>query len=430
MRISFKPTSKFALAVALATGTAVGITGMASPASAQRKKDKEEKAPKQDYSKEFVAAYQPVAEIAAAPDADVAALRAALPGLEAVSSTADDKFALGSLTYSVGQRAQDIDLQFRGVEGMIASGKVPADKVAQFNFQAGQIAFQRKDYARSRDYIERSIALGQRENDPEILIAESYFGEGADAQGLDYLDGIIKAKMDAGEPVSEEWIKRGLSKAYNNDLGDRAQKYAVYYVTQYPSETSWGDAVGIALNQGGYDVPAVLDLLRLARETNTLRTKAQYYEYVESADARKLPLEVQSLIDDGVTAGVLTTSDQYLNEARGTASKRIAEDRTELPALERDARNSDANLGTVVAAGNTFLSYGEYAKAEEFFTKAIAMPGVDRDMALTRLGIAQVNLGKFGEANATLAQVSGKRKPIADLWAAYATVSSANNATS
>jgi hypothetical protein len=48
------------------------------------------------------------------------------------------------------------------------------------------------------------------------------------------------------------------------------------------------------------------------------------------------------------------------------------------------------------------------------------MPGADRATALTRLGIAQAEQGKFAEAKATFAQVEGARQPIAMLWSAYA----------
>ena len=48
------------------------------------------------------------------------------------------------------------------------------------------------------------------------------------------------------------------------------------------------------------------------------------------------------------------------------------------------------------------------------------MPGVERDQVLTRLGIAQTGLGETAEAKATLAQVSGPRRAVARLWAAYA----------
>ena len=58
--------------------------------------------------------------------------------------------------------------------------------------------------------------------------------------------------------------------------------------------------------------------------------------------------------------------------------------------------------------------------AEQFYTLALAKPGVDTGRVLTRLGIAQADQGKYAEAQATFAKVQGPRQPIAQLWALYA----------
>ena len=100
--------------------------------------------------------------------------------------------------------------------------------------------------------------------------------------------------------------------------------------------------------------------------------------------------------------------------------KRIAADVAELPSFEKDADAPDARLRTVSAAANTFLSYGEWAKAARFYEKSLGMDGVDREQALVRLGIAQTNMGEYAAAQATFAKVTGQRAPIARLWMTYA----------
>ncbi|MEP0029173.1 MAG: hypothetical protein ABJE59_09605, partial [Qipengyuania citrea] len=52
--------------------------------------------------------------------------------------------------------------------------------------------------------------------------------------------------------------------------------------------------------------------------------------------------------------------------------------------------------------------------------KAAGMAGAEAPMALTRLGIAQFDQGKFAEAEATFNEVEGPRDAIANLWAIYA----------
>ena len=74
----------------------------------------------------------------------------------------------------------------------------------------------------------------------------------------------------------------------------------------------------------------------------------------------------------------------------------------------------------MTAAASAFLSYGEYDKASNFYQRALGMPGVDTNEALTRLGIAQIGLGDYAAARSSFAQVGGNRASIAKLWITYA----------
>ncbi len=209
--------------------------------------------------------------------------------------------------------------------------------------------------------------------------------------------------------------------AYNNNVSTEAQRYALLYVTEYPSDVSWGDAIAVTLNTNRYENPEVLDIMRLARRTNTFRDSNMILEYIEAADPRRLPGEVVAVIDAGIASGLLDSSDTFVSESRKQAAGRVDVDKTDLPDLASDARASGAALNTVMAAGNTFLSYGRGAEAEEFFNKALTMPGADTPMVLTRLGMAQVEQGKFTEAQETFRKVEGARQAIANLWAIYST---------
>ena len=412
-------SSHLALALAMATGALVATAGFAEPAYAQKKK--KEEAPKSNYSKEFIAAYSPVSEMTKVTPPDVAALKAALPTVLAAVQTPDDRLAAGSLVLQVGQFGQDTALQYQGLELMIASGKAAADKAPLYNFFAGQLAYNAKDYAKARNYIQTAYDLGYRENDPQLLIAQTYFNEDQYAEGLKYLSAIIDAKQAAGEPVDEAWIKAGLANAYNNKLNAQAQDYARRYVSMYPSQTSWADAVAIVLNTNNYEYPEILDLMRLARRADGLRDAQLYKEYLEAADPRRLPGEVVALIDEGYTKGKLDRSDTLINDWYKIAKEREKVDLAELPSYGADARKPNATVKTVVAAGDAYLNYGKAAEAEEFYNKAAGMPGANTPLVLTRLGIAQLDQGKYAEAQATFNKVQGARQAIANLYSVYAT---------
>lgn len=408
--------SHFALAVALATGAAVMSGVIAEPAHAAKKKKQKDGA---DYSEGFVAVFAPLQEAFNAEGADRAALASQIPAVVAAVQTPSDRFAAGQMVYNIGLETKNTAMQLQGAEMMLESGKVPAEATGQYNFLAAQLAYNSEIWPKARKYGTAALAAGYTQNNPQLVIAESYFGEGMYEDGLNFLRQAIKAKTDAGEKVPGDWIKRGLSQAYNNDLNAQAVDFSMLYVTNYPDQNSWGDAIAIQRNLNRYEEPELLDLLRLSRRVNGLRTVQDYEDYVQAADARRLPGEVESLIAEGQSKGLITGGNMFIAEADETAKSRIRSDRAELPTLERDAKKSDATTRTVVAAGDAFMSYGEYAKAEGFYDRALQLPGADTQLVLNRLGITQTEQGKYDQARMTFAKVDGTRKPIARLWTIY-----------
>lgn len=421
-----KPGSHFALAIALATGTAMLSGVIAEPAQAQReKKDRKKKDERPQYSKEFIEVFVPLQEAMNSEGSDANALTGQIPGLVALSQSPDEMFAAGGLVYNAGAQTGNQDLQLQGVELMLESGKAAPEQIGRFNFIAYQFNNAKGEYATARNYLEQAIALNFTTDTIDatgmrIAMAESFISENRFAEGLDYLSQAIKNIEAEGGEVEESWYRRGLSVAYNNNVVPQVYNFAGDWVSAYPNSTNWRDSVNIARNLNEFAGPEMLDLMRLSFRVDGIKEKYELSDYVEAADPRRLPKEVKRIIESAYERGLASRDDIFLADSLSTANGRIASDEAELPALERDARAADAGLRTVMAAGDTFLSYSQYAKAEEFYMKALGMPGVNRPLAITRLGIAQLEQGKLDEAKASFAQVDGVRLPIAILWTAYA----------
>ncbi|MFZ9395232.1 MAG: hypothetical protein ACO25F_04115 [Erythrobacter sp.] len=419
--------SQLTLAFALASGAALVSGVVAEPAHAQREKkekDKKKAEPAAVYSKEFVAAFQPLQAVVNAPTGDVASIKGQLPALAALSISPDEKSAAGGLIYNSGAKLGDQTLQLQGVKLMLESGKTAPDQIGRFNFIAYQLANAQKQFADARNFLQQAIAnnfstTGVTMADMQIAMAESFISEKRYAEGVDYLGRAITEAKAAGRKVDESWYRRGLSVSYNNKITPQVYDFATNWVADYPSATNWRDAINIARNLNAFDSAEMLDLLRLSLRVDALKEKYEYADYVEAADARRLPKEVKQVIELAYSKNHVSKDEIYLADSLKTANTRLAVDQAELPAFERDARAPTAALRTVMAAGDTFLSYGQYAKAEEFYTKALGMPGVDSGAALTRLGIAQAEQAKFDAAIATFAKVGGKRAPISRMWTGY-----------
>lgn len=411
--------SSFALGIALAAGAVLGVTALETPAVAQKKAKKEE-ASKANYSKSFVEAYSPVNDLSRAEPVDAAAVAAGIPAVLAAIETPDDRFAAGNLVYSFGRSSNDTAMQRKGIDLMLESGKVPAENIANYNFIAGQLAYQDKDWATARARLQAAADTGNSTNDPQAIIAETYFSQEMYQEGLQYLADEINKRVAAGKEVDPVWLKRGLTVAYNNQFAESAGAFARMNAKMFPARDSWGDAIAIERNFNDFDSQETLDLLRLASRTGSMRSERDYVDYIEAADARRLPGEVATVVDQGVAAGLINTSDVFVAESLSTAKSRLKADQADLPALESDARKAGSTAVTAAAAGDAFLSYGKPAQAEEMYTIALGKPGADMPRTLTRLGIAQVDQGKVEEAKATFAKVTGNREPIAKLWTVYA----------
>ena len=381
-------------------------------------------------SQAYSAAATNSARTAARPalDAARAALRTNFAGpiaqidpLLAAATSNDDRFTAGQLILKLGVMAEDPAIQRRAIQTQLASGLVPAADVNRFNYFSGSLAFDAGDYAGAQAALSTAANAGYTENDVQALLAESYFKQNQTAAGLAYLRSAITANRAAGRPVPASWLRRGLGVAYGAKLLDDAGTYGALLAEMYPNHDNWAGAISVVREVAKYPLQEELDLMRLMDRTNSYSETRDYIEYIESADARRLPNEVLTVIAKGVAAGKLTASDVFVSEARTVATGRVAPMRTSLAGLQRDSVLPTADAATAMGAGDVFLNFGDAAKAEAAYANALTRPGVDTNRALTRLGIAQVDSGKYPAAIATFAKITGPRAPMARLWSIYAT---------
>ena len=376
------------------------------------------------YSKPFITAAGPLQTALAAikgktPDAAaIEGLKHQLDGVLAAASTADDQLAVGGMAVNIGGMAKDEALQRKGVTLMLASGKATGELVPKLHFFAGQFAYNAKEYPLAISELQTALTGNPQNYDAAALLSDSYIRNNQAALGLGVLQQTIGKMKAAGAAVPENWYRTGLGGAYRAKLLDQALGFSTDLVTAYPSKQNWAAAISAVRDVAHYPSQEALDLMRLMGRTNSYSESRDYIEYIQSADPRRLPGEVLSVINAGAVSGMLKMSDPFVVEAKGMANGRLVADKASLPGLERDARSGTAT--TAMGAGDAFLSYGDPVKAAELYTLALGKPGVDVSRALTRLGIAQLDKGDIASAQANFAKVTGVRQPLARLWSIYA----------
>ncbi len=387
----------------------------------------------------------------------VAAEKAQLDALfTAAAASPDDNYGAGTQAIALGDLIKDTRIQRRGLEAMLNSGKVAPADAPRLQYFLGQFAFDMKEYAAARTALQSAISAGFVENDIDGLLAEAYFADNQAQQGLVVLKQAIDRRNTTPTKAPAGWYRRGLGVAYKAQLLDQAIAYSMGLVQAYPTNENWAGAITVVREIGKFAPQESLDLMRLMGRTNSYAEERDYIEYLQAADARRLPGEVLKVIEAGVAACKLrigrmsfptsttvdvkvqqqspdTTrvtvtpvrpcdgpADQFVVEAMTIASGRVGPDRASLPGLEREARLPSATAATLSGAADAFLSYGNVAKAEELYNLAMTKPGADVPRLLTRLGISQFDQGNYAAAQANFAKVTGPRQSIAQLWALYA----------
>lgn len=427
--------SRVALAVALSSSAAVALL------PAQALAAKKEKKAGANYSPAFQKAAAPIqtaltaategltgnigeAQLQAAKAKYDAAFggdgKSSFTAAEAAASTPDDKVALGSFMRNYGLISQDKAMMLRGLEMSIGSGALPAAELGKANFDAGVTAYQMKDYATAAKYLKaaRDANFVDPQNQLDAVLADAYRRSNNPAAAAQLSqDELARAKAN-GTKASEGAIRTALQSAYEAKQVGPATDLAVQLVEAYPAVGSWQSALQVVRALNNLSPQEDLDLMRLMSRTGAMSTRSDYLSYVQDADARRLPAETLKILDAGVAAGKLSNADT--TEYRTVAQSRVSADRAALPSYEKDARAASASFASINGAADAHLGNGMPAKAEELYKLALPKAGGEKDRVLTRIGIAQVDQGKYAEAQSTFAQVSGNRAQVAKMWSAFA----------
>lgn len=434
----FGSVRAMALRSAMAAALAAGVA--ATPALAAKEKP-------DSNSAEFIAAAQPLQKTlnAAAPlikkyqaaadkatkDAAMAELKAAFAPAVAQFDVADkaaktpaDKYLIGSWGTNVGIITGDQSILLRALQDIADSGKGTPAEQADNRYKLGVTAYQNKDYPRAIAAMTPLVAANFADDSAAEVLAMSYAGQNQNAEALEALKTAVNARKAAGGTVPNSWLLRANQFAYRLKNPALGNEWAVLTVANQPTPENWLASAQLLRVYNGYTGQDALDLARLLLRSGALagdvkNAKQEYIDYIQTADARRQPGEVLSVIESGVQSGAISASDPVVSEAKTLATSRLAADKASLPGLYKESQAASAPAATISGTADAFLGYGDTAKAIELYQLALTKPGVDSGRVLTRLGIAQSDAGQYAAAAENFGKVTGPRQPLAQLWLAY-----------
>ncbi len=412
--------SHFSMGVALATAGAIAVT--AFPAEVQAQKKKKQKKPK--LSKEFSAQAGPVQKMIEGEDP--ASAKPMVEALVAQPWTGYDQFVAGQFAVNLGGKLKDQSLQELGLNAMVNSGFTPAEQLAQYTFFLGNFAYGAGRYTEAQQRLQSAYDGGYRNNNIGALIAEAYFKENKNQQGLAALERAVEDAKTGGAKAPEDWYRRGAGIAMKGGVPGATASWTYKLVEAYPSGENWRAALSVYRDAATpkLDNQQNLELMRLMRKANAMQSERDYFEYADAAGPRKLPGEVSSVLEEGIAKGAVRANTQYTKETLGLARESVSADKASLPASERDAGKA-ANGRIALATADAFLGYGNYQKAVNMYQTAISKGGIDTNRAQIGLGISKAGEQDWQGAKTAFAAVTGSRKLIADFWMLWVNLQSA-----
>jgi tetratricopeptide (TPR) repeat protein len=345
--------------------------------------------------------------------------RQEVEGLVPKATGPDDKYFAGELINFLGTFTGDRELRMKGLKLKLDSGTLKPEAVAPGWMELGQLYFGQRRNDEARAAFDAAYKAGDTQG--ALFATETYFSANRVAEGLDYLEGLITARTVAGQAVPQEWYGTGLTRARDLRDGTRIGHWAGLYAARGNTPESWNAAISLVTQAQQYGPQEQLDAYRLMDRAGALATEGAYTGYINAAlgpAGVAYPGEVIRIATAAKASGKIVTNGPFVDSALQKAQALVQSDKASLAgdaAAARKAASGEDALG----AGDAYLSYSMAPEAEEMFKLALSKGGVDNDRVLTRLAIAEVDQGKYDDARANLAKITGARAPLAAMWLAY-----------
>jgi hypothetical protein len=236
--------------------------------------------------------------------------------------------------------------------------------------------------------------------------------------------------------VPESWLRRGAAIAYDGRLVPQSVAFAHELVESYPSARNWRDALLVYRQSGmaggaapvhgeAAATPAVptdpvldLDIKRLLRSSHGLAGERDYLDFARALTTAGLPIEAKSVLDEGVSRGMLDPAEASVRQALTAVTRPAASQRSGLAAARTRAMAATDAAAALAAADQSFGN-GDYAEAATLYQAALQKTGADANLINSRLGAALALAGRRTEAEAALHAVTGPRAELASFWLAW-----------
>ena len=343
---------------------------------------------------------------------DTANIPAKLAAAEAAATTPADRYWIARVQLNGAIAANDLVAAQKHVDAIAASNALPVTSVADLYRSLASNLLGAKQYDQAVAVSEKASALAPSDPRNLLMIAQVRSEQGRKGDAAAAIQRAIATSKTAGQNPSEDLYKNAAVLAYEAKL-PTTMSLAREWVSAYPSDAAWRNALAIYRNLNGGDPDNITDVTRLSRLTNAMQTGSDYEAAAAKAIDERNFGEAKAVINEAIASRKHKASDATVTELLA-ATKGKVPSAAELAAAERAASIPNAYL----RVGDRYYAAGDYAKAAALYRQALAK-GVDSNLANLRLGEALARAGDKAGATAALNAVTGSRSDLAKFWLLY-----------
>ncbi len=400
---------------ALALATAVASPAAAQTATAAAATEAPAMCPSElgKKAREALAGYNDA--VTAGDAAKTASARAAA---EAAVKTDAERCVLTQINLNVAVKASDNAGIAAAIDALAANPTSTKSQVAPMLLNSAKIKFNQKDYAGASAMLDRVVAANPTAGEAYILLAESRFKTGRQAEAPALALKAIAAEKAAGRKAPEAWYKHAVAMAFDTK-NPQSVDLAREWVMAYPTSTNWRDALRILAMDSKLPENDLIDVYRLQMATKAMAGTADYARFANLSSKLGYPGETEAVIKAGIAANALSASNSEVSSMLKVATGKVGADKAGLAAATAKAIAS-GNAKSAMAQGDANYGYGNYAEAAKVYRAVAGMSGADVATANLRLGMALAMSGDKAGAETALKAVTGPKASLAQFWLAYA----------
>jgi len=268
-------------------------------------------------------------------------------------------------------------------------------------------------------YTQQLDALKGGDDVTFAVTAQAYYFSKDTANALLWAQKSVDAAKVAGKKPEEAALQIVMNGQAKTDQAG-AQQTLENLAVNYGSPESWSQLVDIAMGTSGIKALDALYLYRIKFATGAMSSVDDYKIFISVAIQLGYFSEAVNVADQGFRSGKLSHAQSGLGP--DTSSKAAADEHA-LGAYAAAAAKSASGLQEILLAED-YYGYGRYADSAAAAQSGISKGGNPKEQGEGQLilGIALAQDGKYAEAVAAFAQVSGSpaRMKVAHLWTLYA----------